>query len=75
MIIAIKGTRMAAATELLLDAKLYPGLLLMGSELSGGTKKMTFNPGFRISEVMLFTLKLCLCDKLIVSRDVSNPMV
>lgn len=40
MIIAIKGTRMAAATELLLDAKLYPGLLLMGSELSGGAKEI-----------------------------------
>ena len=34
MIMAIKGTRMAAATELLLDAKLYPVLSPLGSELS-----------------------------------------
>lgn len=38
MIMAIKGTRMAAATELLLDAKLYPGLSLLGSKLSGGKR-------------------------------------
>lgn len=44
MIMAIKGTRMAAATELLLDAKLYPGLLLMGSKLSAGERDKTFNP-------------------------------
>lgn len=38
MIMAIKGTRMAAATELLLDAKLYPWLSLKESKLSVGKR-------------------------------------
>lgn len=51
MIMAIKGTRMAAATELLLDAKLYPGLSLLGSKLSGRKRDETLRLCFGITSV------------------------